>query len=456
MLPTGTVTFLMTDLEGSTGLVTARRRLRGGDEAAARADPLAVAARAAPRSTCTATRSSRLRARVGGSGGGREIQRAFAAERVARRGDVRGIAATPAAELETGRARVRQRGLPRALDVHVVARLCAAAHGGQVVVSSATAELLPLDDTTDLGEHRLHGFERPLSIRQLEVEGAAARFRRFVPARDEGVLGDREPQLAQAALAALGAVRRLPRFARRRAHAVSPTRPGRPGTGARARRGRCARRSPRALRFALGSAAGRGGRPSRRRDRSPRADAPPAPSTAISPSSKTAEREAATSSTSWSCSTASSERAALSGELEPDRLRRRHRAATRTSSSPGRRLEAERRGVRHRCRSPGADCGEAEQALGDTARRLRRTASRACTASATSTPFRSSTRLASTGSGAFDSRAEAKAFAQTSGPAERAGAEDQLSAKADACGSPATECAGSVNGGWRRRRWDRS
>src|SRR5450759_896777 len=40
------------------------------------------------------------------------------------------------------------------LDVHRAARICAAAHGGQVVLSDATARLIEAD-IRDLGEHRL-------------------------------------------------------------------------------------------------------------------------------------------------------------------------------------------------------------------------------------------------------------------------------------------------------------
>jgi predicted ATPase len=52
------------------------------------------------------------------------------------------------------------------LDVHMAARVMAAGHGGQVVLTSATRELV---DTPlrDLGEHRLKDFERPVALYQL-------------------------------------------------------------------------------------------------------------------------------------------------------------------------------------------------------------------------------------------------------------------------------------------------
>jgi class 3 adenylate cyclase len=52
------------------------------------------------------------------------------------------------------------------LDVHRAARICSAGHGGQVLISSSTRELvageLPADVAlTDLGEHRLKDLDRP-------------------------------------------------------------------------------------------------------------------------------------------------------------------------------------------------------------------------------------------------------------------------------------------------------
>jgi NB-ARC domain len=51
-------------------------------------------------------------------------------------------------------------------DVHLGARIVAAGHGGQVLVSGATRELVP-DGLTDLGEHRLKDFAEPVWIFQL-------------------------------------------------------------------------------------------------------------------------------------------------------------------------------------------------------------------------------------------------------------------------------------------------
>jgi DNA-binding NarL/FixJ family response regulator/class 3 adenylate cyclase len=53
------------------------------------------------------------------------------------------------------------------LDVHFVARLCAAGHGGQVLLSGATLGELEDVEVKDLGEHELKGLEGPERIFQL-------------------------------------------------------------------------------------------------------------------------------------------------------------------------------------------------------------------------------------------------------------------------------------------------
>jgi predicted ATPase len=57
-------------------------------------------------------------------------------------------------------------------DVHLGARIGAAGHGGQVLVSEATLQAAGLAEHVlhDLGEHRLKDFERPIRILQLGVE----------------------------------------------------------------------------------------------------------------------------------------------------------------------------------------------------------------------------------------------------------------------------------------------
>jgi DNA-binding NarL/FixJ family response regulator/class 3 adenylate cyclase len=53
------------------------------------------------------------------------------------------------------------------IDVHFVARLCAAGHGGQVLLSGATLSQLEDVEVKDLGEHELKGLEGPERIFQL-------------------------------------------------------------------------------------------------------------------------------------------------------------------------------------------------------------------------------------------------------------------------------------------------
>ena len=57
------------------------------------------------------------------------------------------------------------------LAVHKGARIAAAAHGGQVVLSRETWELLGSPDVLDLGEHRLKDFDEPIWLFQLGREG---------------------------------------------------------------------------------------------------------------------------------------------------------------------------------------------------------------------------------------------------------------------------------------------
>ena len=66
------------------------------------------------------------------------------------------------------------------LDVHRAARIAAAAHGGQVVMSEATSQLiagkLPGVDLADLGWHRLKDIVEPERLHQLVVPGLPSAF----------------------------------------------------------------------------------------------------------------------------------------------------------------------------------------------------------------------------------------------------------------------------------------
>jgi predicted ATPase/class 3 adenylate cyclase len=61
------------------------------------------------------------------------------------------------------------------LDVHKAARICSAAHGGQVLLSASTKQLLAAP-ALDLGEFRLKDLTAPERLYQLEIEGLASEF----------------------------------------------------------------------------------------------------------------------------------------------------------------------------------------------------------------------------------------------------------------------------------------
>jgi predicted ATPase len=156
-LPAGTVTFLFTDIEGSTrllhelgdayadALAEHRRALRdaferhGGVEVDTQGDAFFVAfaratdALAAAGDAQSALGKGPIRVRMG---------------------------------IHTGEPLVTDEGYV-GLDVHRAARIAAVGHGGQVLVSQATLELVGPDGLLDLGEHRLKDLTAPERIHQL-------------------------------------------------------------------------------------------------------------------------------------------------------------------------------------------------------------------------------------------------------------------------------------------------
>ena len=62
------------------------------------------------------------------------------------------------------------------LDVHKAARVMAAGHGGQVLVSAATERLVGGVEVLPLGEHRLKDLLQPEPLYQLAIEGLPAEF----------------------------------------------------------------------------------------------------------------------------------------------------------------------------------------------------------------------------------------------------------------------------------------
>ena len=174
-MATQTLTFLFTDIEGSTamvqrlgdawaGVLADHHRLirenlaaHGGEEVVSQGDGI-FAVFASPRACADA--AIRMQRALGSHAWP-------AGERVrVRMGIHNGEAAQTAAGL-TG------------LEVHRAARIAAVAHGGQVVVSAAAAGLLagclPAGvRLADLGVHRLRDVDRPERIFQLQAEGLPA------------------------------------------------------------------------------------------------------------------------------------------------------------------------------------------------------------------------------------------------------------------------------------------
>jgi class 3 adenylate cyclase len=93
------------------------------------------------------------------------------------------------------------------LAVHTTARVCAAAHGGQIVVSAATRTAIGASPPAGvrfrgLGRHRLSGLPDPEMLFQVQASGLRARF---PPPRTPR----RTPQRRPAAERHTGAARQL-------------------------------------------------------------------------------------------------------------------------------------------------------------------------------------------------------------------------------------------------------
>lgn len=199
--PSGTVTLLFSDIEGSTRLLLElgaerygevleehRMLLRdcvaavGGTEVDTQGDAFFVAF---PRAEDAA------RAAV-------ETQRALAEHRWTDGRAVRvrmGMHSTDVHAPEEGYV---------GIGVHRAARICAAGHGGQVLVSSATAELLRDADMpfglVDLGRHALKDLPAPEHLFQLAAEGLADRFPplRSLDHRPSNLPAERTPLIGRA------------------------------------------------------------------------------------------------------------------------------------------------------------------------------------------------------------------------------------------------------------------
>jgi class 3 adenylate cyclase len=176
-LPSGHVTFLLSDVERSTELLsrlgdgyakvasTVRRIMRGairaagGHEVDARGDEFFAAFTEPPAALGAAI----------------AIQRALAAEPWPKRAVVRTRIA-----LHSGRPALTETGYV-GLAVHAAARFCYCAHGGQIVVSAAARSGVAetLDAATrlrSLGAFRFQGLREPEELYQVETDGLQLDF----------------------------------------------------------------------------------------------------------------------------------------------------------------------------------------------------------------------------------------------------------------------------------------
>src|SRR4051794_15343626 len=198
-LPSGTVTFLFTDIEGSTRLLKQLRdrygdaladhqrilrasfQLNGGREIDTQGDSFFVAFPRAKNAVAAAITAQR---------------------ELARQTWPDGVELRVRMGIHTGEPTVGEERYV-GLGVHRAARICAAGHGGQVLVSQTSRELLrddPLADVSlrDLGEHQLKDLDEPERLYQLVAPDL---IETFPPLNAAGLtpFAGREGELAEAA-----------------------------------------------------------------------------------------------------------------------------------------------------------------------------------------------------------------------------------------------------------------
>ena len=200
MLHGGTVTFLFTDIEGSTKLLerlgdryaavlSEHRRLireafdaRGGQEIDTQGDAFFFCFERARDAVAAAVAA----------------QRALAAHQWPDGTELR-----VRMSLHTGEPVVGEEGYV-GIDVHRAARICAAGHGGQVLLSATTAALVSgaMPDGVskrDLGEVRLKDIDEPEHVTQLVIDGLPESFPPLRVAQEEPMdFGERLAQRIKA------------------------------------------------------------------------------------------------------------------------------------------------------------------------------------------------------------------------------------------------------------------
>jgi class 3 adenylate cyclase len=170
-LPDGTLTLLFSDIEGSTGLL--KRLGDGWPDALARQRAVLREAVAAHGGVVVDCQGDALfavfRSAHEGVAAAEQAQRALAEEPWPEDVPLRARMA-----LHTGEPRPSGDGYV-GLDVVRAARLCAAGHGGQVLLSE-TARLLSGAAVKPLGEVRLRGVDAPERVYQLTLTGLQGSF----------------------------------------------------------------------------------------------------------------------------------------------------------------------------------------------------------------------------------------------------------------------------------------
>jgi len=186
-LPTGTVTFLFTDIEGSTRLL----HELGDDYAPVLAEHRRVLRDAFARHDGV---------EFGTEGDAFFVAFASAREAIAAaREGQEGLAAGPVRVrmgIHTGEPQVSE-GDYVGMDVHRVARIAAAGHGGQILVSKVTRDLVGGEGLRDLGEHRLKdlaGPERIYQVGDAEFPPLKTLYRTNLPVQTTPLVG-REREL---------------------------------------------------------------------------------------------------------------------------------------------------------------------------------------------------------------------------------------------------------------------
>jgi class 3 adenylate cyclase len=178
-LPRGTVTFLLTDIEGSTGLlqrlgddyagllrevrtvIRTNVRAASGHEVDARADEFFAVFRRPPHALEAAL----------------AIQRSLREKTWPRKADVR-----VRIGMHTGRPTLTETGYV-GIAVHIAARVCWASHGGQILLSSAARDSFAERFAEgvafrSLGRFSLHGVAEPETLYQVDASDLRAKFPR--------------------------------------------------------------------------------------------------------------------------------------------------------------------------------------------------------------------------------------------------------------------------------------